>query len=85
MNRQPSGPGPELSQVVSCLDVDSCLYRDVLWTGLCKAGLAICIPKPHFLACCLMSSEALLACCKAWMTEKWEGANGKHPRFSSMG
>ena len=30
MSRQPSGPGPELSQVVSGLDVDSCLYRDVL-------------------------------------------------------
>ena len=30
MSRQPSGLGPELSQVVSGLDVDSCLYRDVL-------------------------------------------------------
>ena len=35
------------------------------------------LSKPHFFACCLMSSEALMACCKAWQTEKWEGPNGQ--------
>ena len=36
-------------------------------------------------ACCLMPSEALWACWKAWNTEKWEGPNGQHLRCSSLG
>ena len=42
--------------------------------------------KKHMsVACCLMPSEALWACCKAWNTEKWEGPNGQHLRCSSLG
>ena len=43
------------------------------------------LPKPHILACCLMSSETLLACFKACKTEKWEGTNGQNLICSSLG